>query len=52
MKNGCRELGLVQIPARQQVDAIGDGVGVEATVPSEFKLYKNMFTGISKLQGA
>jgi hypothetical protein len=45
----CRELGLVQTPTFQQVDAMGDGVVVESTLSSEFKMYQNVFTGIGKL---
>ncbi len=45
----CRELGLVQTHARPQVDAIEDGVRVKSTLPSEFKMYQNVFTGIGKL---
>jgi hypothetical protein len=45
----CRELGLVQTSASQQLDAIGDSNRVESILPSEFKKYRNVFTGIGKL---
>ena len=45
----CRELGLVQTSASQQLDAIGDSIKVEYALPSEFKKYRNVFTGIGKL---
>jgi hypothetical protein len=45
----CRELGLVQTSASQQVDTLGDSSRAESTLPSEFKKYQNVFTGIGKL---
>ena len=46
----CRELGLVQTSARQQVDAIGDSNRVESILPSEFKKYRNMFLILTNCQ--
>lgn len=45
----CREIFLVKTPAKKRVDALGDSVSVESTLPSEFPIDQSMFTGVGQL---